>query len=86
VLVDLNAETLAQARTKVEKISKHVTSVMTDVSADGAPAKIVAASKALGGRVDCLINNAGIMSYTDSRTITDDDRMIKITLRRQSAS
>jgi NAD(P)-dependent dehydrogenase (short-subunit alcohol dehydrogenase family) len=83
VLVDLNAETLAQARTKVEKISKHVTSVMTDVSADGAPAKIVAASKALGGRVDCLINNAGIMSYTDSRTITDDefDRMIKINLK-----
>jgi len=34
--------------------------------------QIVAASKALGGRVDCLINNAGIMSYTDSRTITDD--------------
>jgi NAD(P)-dependent dehydrogenase (short-subunit alcohol dehydrogenase family) len=83
MLVDLNAETLAQARTKVEKISKHVTSVMTDVSADGAPAKIVAASKALGGRVDCLINNAGIMSYTDSRTITDDefDRMIKINLK-----
>ena len=40
VLVDLNDETLARARTKVEKISKHVTSVMTDVSADGAPAKI----------------------------------------------
>lgn len=83
VLVDMNAEKLAEAKAKVAKIGKHVTAVATDVSVEDAPAKIVAACKSLGGRVDCLINNAGIMSYTDSRTITDEefDRMIRVNLK-----
>lgn len=83
VLVDLNADVLVSAKAKIETISKDVATVATDVSADDAPAKIVDACKTLGGRIDCLINNAGIMSYTDPRTITDDefDRMIRINLK-----
>ena len=83
VLVDLNAEKLEEAKTKVAKINKHIAAVVTDVSADDAPDKIVAACRTLGGRIDCLINNAGIMSYTDARTISDEefDRMMKINLK-----
>ena len=83
VMVDLNPETLATAKTKIQEITPDVETVVTDVSADDAPDKIVAACKKLGGRIDCVINNAGIMSYTDPRTITDEefDRMIRINLK-----
>lgn len=83
VMVDLSADKLAAAAEQVGAITQHITAVATDVSADDAPRKIVDACKALGGRVDCLINNAGIMSYTDPRTITDEefDLMIKINLK-----
>lgn len=82
-LIDMNADLLAKAKAKVGAITKDVATVVTDVSAEDAPQKIVDACKKLGGRIDCLINNAGIMSYTDPRTITDDefDRMIRINLK-----
>ena len=83
VLIDLNTEKLDQAKTKVAKINQRLAAVLTDVSADDAPEKVIAACKALGSRIDCLINNAGIMSYTDARTISDEefDRMMKINLK-----
>ena len=83
VMIDLQAVVLANAEKKIREITEHVTGVVTDVSADDAPQRIVDACKALGGRIDCLINNAGIMSYTDPRTITDEefDRMININLK-----
>lgn len=83
VMVDLDAGKLADASGRIAEISQQVATVATDVSATDAPRKIVDASKDLGGRIDCLINNAGIMSYTDPRTITDEefDRMIKINLK-----
>ncbi len=83
VMVDLDADKLETARKVIAEINADVGAVATDVSVPDAAGKIVDACKALGGRVDCLINNAGIMSYTDPRTITDEefDRMIKINLK-----
>lgn len=83
VMVDLSADLLSESEKIVREITPDVVSVATDVSAEDAPEKIVGACMKLGGRVDCLINNAGIMSYTDPRTITDEefDRMIKINLK-----
>ena len=80
VAVDMNAEMLAETKGILDDAGAGSATVVTDVSADDAPDRIVAACKDLGGRVDCLINNAGIMSYTDPRTITDEefDRMINI--------
>ena len=83
VLVDMNADKLAETGGMIGGNATNSAQVVADVSADDAPKRIVDACKGLGGRIDCLINNAGIMSYTDARTIADDefDRMISINLR-----
>ena len=83
VAVDLNGESLKETKEILDAYGGECATVTTDVSADDAPDKIVQACMDLGGRVDCLMNNAGIMSYTDPRTIEDDefDRMIKINLK-----
>ena len=80
VAIDMNGEMLAETKTLLDATGADCATVTTDVSADDAPQKIVQACTDLGGRIDCLMNNAGIMSYTDPRTITDEefDRMITI--------
>ena len=76
----MNADLLPVTKGIVEELGAGVSMVVADVSAGDAPKRIADACMALGGRIDCLINNAGIMSYTDARTITDEefDRMIAI--------
>lgn len=83
VMVDMNADMLAESKKMLDDMGATTEAVATDVSADDAPKKIVEACMDIGGRVDCLMNNAGIMSYTDPRTITDEefDRMITINLK-----
>ena len=83
VMIDVNADPLAESERIIGEIATETATVLTDVSADDAPAGIVEACMELGGRIDCLVNNAGIMSYTDPRTITDEefDRMIRINLK-----
>ncbi|MEM7442387.1 MAG: SDR family oxidoreductase [Pseudomonadota bacterium] len=83
VAVDLNGDMLAETKAMLDEMGATSATVTTDVSADDAPKRIVEACMDLGGRVDCLMNNAGIMSYTDPRTITDEefDRMITINLK-----
>ena len=80
VIVDMNADLLPVTKGIVEELGADVSVVVADVAADDAPKRIADACMALGGRIDCLINNAGIMSYTDARTITDDefDQMITV--------
>ncbi len=80
VAIDMNGDLLNETKALLDAAGGQSATVITDVSADDAPQKIVQACMDLGGRVDCLMNNAGIMSYTDPRTITDEefDRMIKI--------
>ncbi len=83
VMIDINEDPLAESKGIVDEITDGVTTVTADVSAEDTPKRIVDACMEVGGRIDCLINNAGIMSYTDPRTITDDefDRMIRINLK-----
>lgn len=83
VMVDVNAGMLAESRGLVSVVTQGISTVETDVTADDAPGRIVDACRELGGGIDCLINNAGIMSYTDPRTITDEefDRMITVNLK-----
>ena len=83
VMIDINEDPLAESKGIVGEITDGTTPVAADVSAEDTPKRIVDACMEVGGRIDCLINNAGIMSYTDPRTITDDefDRMIRINLK-----
>ncbi len=80
VAVDLNGDLLDETKAILDKAGADSATVTTDVAAENAPDRIVEACMDLGGRVDCLMNNAGIMSYTDPRTIADEelDRMIEI--------
>ena len=80
VAVDLNGDLLKETGAILDEIGVEHVTVQTDVSADDAPKRILEAAMDLGGRIDCLMNNAGIMSYTDPLTITDEEmeRMITI--------
>lgn len=83
VLVDLEAERLAGAATEIEALGASVATVAADVTADDAPERIVTAALALSGRLDTLINNAGIMGYADMLDVADEqwDRMLGVNLR-----
>ena len=82
-MIDMNGDALEESKQIISEITDAMVTVVADVSDEDAPKRIVNACMGLGGRIDCLINNAGIMSYTDPRTITDEefDRMIRINLK-----
>ena len=83
VLVDINAGPLAESERILRGITDRLATLEADVTAADTPERITAACQDLGGGIDVLVNNAGIMSYTDPRTITDEefDRMIRVNLR-----
>lgn len=83
VLVDQNADTLEEAAGEIGEIGRRATTVHTDVAAHGAPDHIVAAARELSGRIDVLVNNAGVMGYSDMLDVTDEqwDHMYGINLR-----
>ncbi len=83
VLVDMNAETLESAAREIGEIGPGVSTVHADVTAEDTPERIVRAALALSGRIDVLVNNAGIMGYSDMLDVTDEqwDRMYGINLR-----
>ena len=83
VLVDLNGPELEETAAGIGEIGYRVTTVIADVTAVETPERIVAAAMDLSGRIDVLINNAGIMGYSDIIGVTDEewDRMYVINLR-----
>ena len=83
VLVDLNGSVLEETATEIREIGQDVAAVVADVTAPDTPARIVTAATELSGRIDVLINNAGIMGYADIIGITDEqwDRMYGINLK-----
>ena len=83
VVVDLNGSLLHETAAEVREIGHGVATVVADVTAPDAPERIVTAAKDLSGRIDVLINNAGIMGYADIIGITDEqwDRMYGINLK-----
>ena len=83
VLVDRKPDTLETAAGEIAGIGRRVSTVHADVTAEDTPDRIVGAALALSGRIDVLINNAGIMGYSDMLDVTDEqwDRMYGINLR-----
>ena len=83
VLVDLNAGHLEGAAEEIRAIGRRASTVHADVTAQDTPERIVRAALDMGGGIDVLINNAGIMGYADIIGITDEewDRMYGINLR-----
>ncbi len=65
VLVDLDAGAMASACAEIRQQvpGARVSEVIVDVGAEESAAKIVAEAKRSHGRIDVLVNNAGIRSY-----------------------
>lgn len=82
-LVDADRDNLAAACAELEERGARTAAVPVDVTAPDAPDRITAAALELGGRIDVLINNAGIMGYSTMLDVTDEqwDRMHGINLR-----
>ncbi len=83
VLVDLNRPVLEATAAEIGEVGHGVATVVADVTAPDTPELVVAAAKGLSGRIDVLVNNAGIMGYADIIGITDEewDRMYGINLK-----
>ena len=83
VLVDVNRSVLDETAAGIQEIGRGVAAVVADVTARDTPARIVTAAKELSGRIDVLVNNAGIMGYADIIGITDEqwDRMYGVNLK-----
>jgi 3-oxoacyl-[acyl-carrier protein] reductase len=71
VLTERNAEHLEVVARKIEAIGRKVTNVACDVAADDTPDRLVKAALDLSGRIDVLINNAGLMTFADMLTVED---------------
>src|SRR5262249_18532409 len=71
VLTERNAEHLKARAGKIEGIGRKVTTVACDVTADDTPDRLVKAALDLTGRVDVLINNAGLMTFADMLNVED---------------
>src|SRR5271154_5567237 len=71
VLTGRNAKHLEAAACKVEAIGRKVTTVACDIAADDTPDRLIAAALDLSGRIDVLINNAGLMTFADILTVED---------------
>lgn len=82
-MVDMNADRLEETKRIISNLNTDSIAVAIDVTSEDAPDEIVGACMKLSGRIDCLVNNAGIMSYTDAKTISDEefDRMITVNLK-----
>ena len=71
VLADLNGPVLEATAAEIGQIEHDVATVVADVTAPDTPERIVIAAQELSGRIDVLVNNAGIMGYADIIGITD---------------
>ena len=83
VLVDLDGSVLREVAAEIAETGSRIATVVADVTGRDTPERIVAAAKDLSGRIDVLVNNAGIMGYADIIGITDEqwDRMYGVNLR-----
>src|SRR5580704_7759013 len=71
VLTERNSEHLEVGASKIEAIGRKVTTVACDVAADDTSDRLVKAALDLSGRIDVLINNAGLMTFADMLTVED---------------
>jgi 3-oxoacyl-[acyl-carrier protein] reductase len=71
VLTERNSEHLEVGASKIEAIGRKVTTVACDVAADDTSDRLVKAALDLSGRIDVLINNAGVMTFADMLTVED---------------
>lgn len=73
LLVSRTAADLAAAAREVQAAGLEVATLACDVSESGAAARITEWALQSFGRIDCLVNNAGVGRFGDFETLTEDD-------------
>lgn len=84
MLVDINAEGLAERRSAIQAAGVHVETVVADVSRSADVAAYVTRALAVFGRIDAFFNNAGIegkLLPTHEYAEAEFDRIIAVNLR-----
>jgi len=84
VLVDLDADSLAETTRLVEKEAAEVHTVLADIADDDAPDRVAAAALDRFGRIDILHNNVGIGAGDSTpQRLTDEayDLIMSVNLR-----
>lgn len=83
VLTDRDAARLEQQRLRLQQQGRDVLAVTGDLSDPAAPEALVQATVAQAGRLDTLINCAGIPSSPplDAETVENADRMMDVNVR-----
>jgi meso-butanediol dehydrogenase/(S,S)-butanediol dehydrogenase/diacetyl reductase len=79
---DVNAEGLEQTATTCREAGATVTSLVSDVSDETSVAELIGTAVADHGRLDVLVNVAGILQFKDFRltTLEDFERIIGVNL------
>jgi NAD(P)-dependent dehydrogenase (short-subunit alcohol dehydrogenase family) len=84
LLIDRDADALGEVHGAVAEVGAIATHLVTDITADDAPDRIVAAAIEAYGRIDILHNNVGIgAGDAPPHKLTDDvyDRIMDVNLR-----
>jgi 3-oxoacyl-[acyl-carrier protein] reductase len=81
--VDVDREALGNLRAQIERQGGEVLPIVCDISQSDAVAELVAEGLAAFGRIDLLVNNAGIIRRGTIETISEEDwdRVIAINLK-----
>lgn len=79
---DVNAEGLEQTATACREAGATVTALVSDVSDEAAVAELIGTAVDTHGRLDVLVNVAGILQFKDFRltTLEDFERIIGVNL------
>jgi 3-oxoacyl-[acyl-carrier protein] reductase len=83
VLVDLDKEGLTNLKIEIEKRKGEVISILCNISKSSEVKAMVDQTKKAFGRIDILINNAGIIRRGTIETVTEEDwdRVIEVNLK-----
>jgi NAD(P)-dependent dehydrogenase (short-subunit alcohol dehydrogenase family) len=81
-LSDINADGLEETAATCRELGAGVTPIVSDVSNEAAVAELIGAAVAEHGRLDVLVNVAGILQFKDFRltTLADFERIIGVNL------
>lgn len=71
ILVDYNAETLAETEKEIKNITENVLSFVCDISDSGRVSEVVIESIKRFNKIDILVNNAALVRYWGSFVETD---------------
>ncbi len=82
VAVDVNADLLAKLSVDAEGLSGSITTLVGDVGSEAGVQSLVAASVERLGRLDVVVNVAGVLSFSHTHELTLDEwnRLITINL------